>query len=87
MPAELLRTVWARKAGVDDAGSGGSMTAVAAEVGRQLTKNLRAQVTELERDLLARARDVPEFTATGCSPRSGTSPTPTRKTYALPRAA
>ena len=37
------------------------MTAVAAEVGRQLTKDLRAQVTELERDLLARARDVPEF--------------------------
>ena len=51
----------AREAGVDDAGSGGSMTAVAAEVGRQLTKDLRAQVTELERDLLARARDVPEF--------------------------
>ena len=47
--------------GSDDAGSGGSMTAVAAEVGRQLTKDLRAQVTELERDLLARARDVPEF--------------------------
>ena len=37
------------------------MTTVQAAVGPQLTKALRAQVTELERDLLARARDVPEF--------------------------
>ena len=32
-----------------------------AEVGRQLTKDLRRDVTELERDLLARAQEVPEF--------------------------
>ena len=32
-----------------------------AGVGAQLTKDLRAQVTELERDLLARAQEVPEF--------------------------
>ena len=37
------------------------MTVMQAEVGRQLTKDLRAKVTELERDLLARAQEVPEF--------------------------
>lgn len=35
--------------------------AAGAGVGTQLTKDLRAQVTELERDLLARAQEVPEF--------------------------
>ena len=37
------------------------MTTVGADAGPQLTKDLRAQVTVLERDLLDRARDVPEF--------------------------
>ena len=35
--------------------------AAGAGVGASLTKDLRAQVTELERDLLARTREVPEF--------------------------
>ena len=37
------------------------MTTVGAEAGPQLTKDLRGQVTALERDLLERARDIPEF--------------------------
>ena len=56
-----LRWERRREVGPGDAGSGGSMKTVDAAVGPQLTKDLRGQVTELERDLLARARDVPEF--------------------------